>query len=304
MYRLIHNLIVNFNSFLKTYMPLLAFVILGTLFTSCNKNSDVVAPVAQADNLVIVSDNNQSDYLMLKVLGKIRSTFPDIKITYFKSKQFDIYQGSFLLSEALKSFPSGTVIAGIVEPGAGGKRFVFDTGNKRVFAPDNGMATWILHDNPNSTCYYVENSSVLNGANAGDLSFEDFYADAICSLISGKQASTFGTKVSAPVTFAVQEPTVNGNTILGQILYTDDFGNCISNIPESLVTGIPLSTALTFSSDTTKSVIKMGSYYSSVNTGENVCFVNGSKLLELAINMGDFSEKFNITAGSIIKITK
>jgi S-adenosylmethionine hydrolase len=51
-------------------------------------------------------------------------------------------------------------------------------------------------------------------------------------------------------------------------------------------------------SDTTHLSIVMGLTYSSVPVGSNVCFVNSSLRLELAINYGNFSGKYNISAGS------
>ncbi|MFZ4569915.1 MAG: SAM hydroxide adenosyltransferase [Bacteroidales bacterium] len=48
----------------------------------------------------------------------------------------------------------------------------------------------------------------------------------------------------------------------------------------------------------------MGVSYSSVPVGSNVCFVNSSQRLELAVNYGNFSGKFNISASSKIAIIK
>jgi len=50
--------------------------------------------------------------------------------------------------------------------------------------------------------------------------------------------------------------------------------------------------------------ITMGVSYSSVPVGSNVCFVNSSQRLELAVNYGNFSGKFNISASSKIAIIK
>lgn len=292
------------NIYISTGVFVLS-VFMMLFFTSCKGDDIVTVPVPVVQrNLVIVSDNDQGSYLMVKVLGKVRSSFPDVQVTYFQSKQYDIYEGAFLLNTAFQTFPAGTVFAGIVEPGAGGKRLVFEASSRRVFAPDNTLATWILNNNSGAACYYVENSKVLGGAKAEDLSFEDFYADALCSLLAGTPTAEFGSGCSAPLTFPVQQPSSNGNTIKGQILFTDNFGNCISNIPESMVAAIPLGTSLALTADTVKVTIKKGITYSSVQTGDNVCFVNGSKLLELSVNMGSFSEKYNLKAGAQITLTK
>ncbi len=267
---------------------------------SCKKNEEVEYTPVTAKNLVIVTDNNPGSYIMVKILGAVRSSFPDIQITYLQSKQFDVFDGSFLLNSAIQSFPTGTVIAGIVEPGAGSKRFVFDAGSKRVFSPDNTLSTRILHDHPGSACYYVENPAVLGGAQPQDLSFEEFYARGICSLISGVPAAEFGPLCGSPLTFPVQDPLMKGDSIIGEILFTDNFGNCNSNIPGSLMTQIPVGTMLTLKSGNTQLNLELGVTYASVPVGETVCFINSSKLLELAVNYGDFSGKYHLGAGNRI----
>lgn len=277
-----------------------ALIILSILIltlASCTKNEPVYTP-ATPGNLVIVTDNDPGSYFMVKVMGAVRSSFPDIHITYLQSKQFNVFEGAFLLNTALHSFPAGTVIAGIVEPGADSKRVVFQAGSRRVFSPDNTLSTRILHDYRGTACFFVENPSVLGGALPNDLSFEDFYARAICSLISGIAVSGFGPLCSNPQLFPVQDPALVGDSILGEILFTDNFGNCITNIPDSLIAHLPAGIPLTLKSGLVQQNMIMGITYSSVPEGDNVCFINSSKLLELAINYGNFSEKYNLGAGN------
>jgi S-adenosylmethionine hydrolase len=278
-------------------------IVLMAMFVSCTKD-DSVQPVQQMTDLIIVTDNDPGSYMMVKIVGEVRSNYPEVNITFLQSKQFDIYEGAFLLSTAFQSFPEGTVVAGIIEPGASSRRMVFEIGAKRVFAPDNTLSTWILHNNPDVDCFYVENSSVLGGSNPDELSFEEFYAEAICSLLSGIPTSQFGTVCPNPELFQVQEPVMSGNIIYGQVAFTDNFGNCITNIPESLFTGLPVGTIFTLQSDTLQVNIELGVTYSSVPVGENVCFINSSDFLELAVNYGNFSETWGVSAGTIIQLIK
>jgi S-adenosylmethionine hydrolase len=269
-------------------------------FSSCAKNESGKV----AGNLVLVTDTDPGSFLMIKILGEVRSSFPDIHITYLQSKKFDISDGAFLLGTAVQSFPDGTVFAGIIEPGANSKRIVFEVGLSRVFSPDNTLSTRILHDNPGTSCYFVENPVVLGETQPNDLSFEDFYSRAVCSLISGTRVSEFGSICSNPKTFPVQDPVWAGDSIAGEILFTDNFGNCITNIPESLMIHFPVQTVLAMKADTVQLNILVGVTYSSVAVGENVCFINSSKLLELAVNYGNFAGKYGISAGSRISLGK
>jgi S-adenosyl-L-methionine hydrolase (adenosine-forming) len=287
------------KQFKISVIALITGIFLMLSLASCDKEDTD----HDSKNLVIVTDNDPGSYIMVKILGEVRSSFPDIHITYLQSKQFDVYEGAFLMSTAYKSFPAGTVIAGIIEPGANSKRIVFRAGDQLILSPDNSLATLILHDNTGAACYYIENTSVLGGAQPDDLSFEDFYASAICSLISGIPEAGFGTACNSPVTFPVQEPVLNGNSISGQVLFVDNFGNCLTNIPDSLVASLALGTVFTLTADTIQTDLTLGTTYSSVPTGNNVCFINSSKLMELAINYGNFSDTYQLTAGSRFQMT-
>ncbi|MCX6269339.1 MAG: SAM-dependent chlorinase/fluorinase [Bacteroidetes bacterium] len=133
--------------------------------------------------------------------------------------------------------------------------------------------------------------------------FEEFYARAICSLISEAPGSGFGPLCSSPKTFPVQDPLLKGDSILGEILFSDNFGNCITNISDSITAKFPLGTVFTLKSDTLHQNLVLGTTYSSVPVGDNVCFINSSKLLELAINYGNFSGTYHLGAGTRINLS-
>lgn len=284
-------------------LSLIAAISLIISIIACKRETGPETPPV-AGNLVFVTDNDPASYLMIQVVGKVRSAFPDINITWLPVRKFNIPEGAFVLKTAARTFPEGTVLAGLVEPGAKGKRLVYEAGGRRIFAPDNTISTRILHEYPGTKCYFVENTSVLGGMNSEDMSFGDFYAFTICSLLSGAKLSDFGSSCEYPETFPVQDPVADGDSILGEILFTDNFGNCLTNIPDSLISSIPPGTVLTLHADSVSLKLVLGFAYNSVPVGDNVCFVNSSGLLEIAVNYGNFSEKYGLSAGSRITLLK
>jgi len=285
----------------KTCLAFLCILIL--LITSCKKE-ERECNYEPPQTLVIISDNDPSSDIIVGILGAVKSAHPDMQIQYFQSKAFDVSQASYLLSMTVLDYPKGTYIAAIVEPGASSKRIVYKAGNDFILAPDNTLSTWILDIYPLTQCYFIENPLVLGGAHPGDLSFEEFYKRSVLSLISGIPPSSFGPVCANPQKFQIQDPVISGDTIKGEVLFTDNFGNCVTNIPASLMTNIPVGTVLNLTSDTTNLTITMGTTYSSVPVGDNVCFINSSQRLELAVDYGDFSGKYHIAAGSKINFNK
>jgi S-adenosylmethionine hydrolase len=281
----------------------LFFLSLLVIATSCTKTETEFYPETPK-TLVIVSDNDPGSDIMVGILGAVKSANPGIQIQYFQSKAFDVFQGSYLLYVVVMNYPKGTCITGIVEPGASSKRIVYQAGNEFIIAPDNTLSTRILNYYPLTQCYFIENPQVLGGAQPQDLSFEEFYKRAILSMISGTPLSAFGPVCTYPQKFQVQDPVISGDTIKGEILFTDNFGNCITNIPANLMSNIPIGSVLNLTSDTTHLTTTMGVSYSSVPSGDNVCFINSSQRLELAVNYGDFSDKYHLAAGSKIALRK
>lgn len=281
----------------------IAFICLFFFTTSCTK-TETSYYSEPLKTLVIVTDNDPSSDIMVGILGAVRTAYPKANIEFFPSKAFNVFEGSYLFNISMQAYPKGSVIAGIVEPGAGSKRMVFATEGKLLIAPDNMLSTRILHKYPSTTCYFIENPQVLGGAEPGSLSFEEFYKRAILSLMAGTSLEVFGPVCGSPLQFPIQEPVISGDTIKGEVLFTDNFGNCTTNIPLVMVSGIPQGTVLDLASDTTHLSIVIGTSYSSVPVGNNVCFVNSSIRLELAVNYGNFSGKYNIGASSKIAIIK
>ncbi|MEI6061118.1 MAG: SAM-dependent chlorinase/fluorinase [Bacteroidota bacterium] len=269
--------------------------------SSCQK-TDTSSETSGIKTLVIVSDNDPGSDLIVGILGAVRSARPDMQVQFFQTKPFDVFQASYLMWVVMTDYPKGTCIAGIVEPGASSRRMVYHAGDQFVLAPDNMLSTRILDAYPMTQCYFVENSSVLDGGIAGQLSIEEFYKRAILSLIAGTTPSAFGPACLSPLKFRVQEPLLSGDTIKGEILFTDNFGNCITNIPASLMANVQDGKLLNMLADTTHLSITMGVNYSSVSSGENVCFINNSNRLQLSVNYGDFSAKYKVAASSKIAL--
>jgi S-adenosylmethionine hydrolase len=288
---------------MKTPVYLAVLLVSILLFTACTKTETAYYPET-SKILVIVTDNDPSSDIMVGILGAVKSSNPGMQVQIFQSKAFDVYQGSYLLSATMMSYPAGTYFAGIVEPGASSKRIVFEAGNKFIMAPDNMLSTRILYNFPTSQCYFIENPVVLGGALPKDISFEEFYKRAILSLISGTPLSNFGSACTNPLKFQIQEPAISGDTVKGEILFADNFGNCITNIPGSLVSDIGIGSVLDLISDTTQMEITMGVTYSSVPVGNNVCFINSSQRLELSVNYGNFAGKYQLGASSKIYLRK
>lgn len=283
----------------KTILPFILLILV--FFTSCTKTEVYYFPVSTR-TLVLVTDVDPSSDLIVGIKGRVKTYFPEVQIEFYKAPDFDIFEGSYLLDLANQNYPPGTYIAGLIKPGNTGKSIIYEANSKIFISPDNTLSTRVLYNNPDIVCYYIENSLILDGAQPKDLSFEEFFTRSILSMLSGASLSSFGSVCTEPQLFEIQPAIMLGDTLKGEVLYVDSFGNCITNIPEDLVANFETGALLNMTANTTELTIKLGTTYSSVPVGEAVCFVNNSKRLEIAINYGNFSETYQTTANSKIAI--
>lgn len=285
----------------KNLLPFILFILI--FFTSCTK-TEVYYFTASTRTLVLVTDVDPSSDLIVSIKGRVKTYFPDVQIEFYKAPDFDIFEGSYLLDLANQNYPPGTYIAGLIKPGNTGKSIIYEANSKIFITPDNTLSTRVLYDNTDIVCYYIENSIVLDGAQPEELSFEEFFTRSILYMLSGASLSTFGPVCTEPQLFEIQPAIMLGDTLKGEVLYVDSFGNCITNIPEDLVANFETGAVLNMIANTTELAITLGTTYSSVPVGEAVCFVNSSKRLEIAINYGNFSETYQTTANSKIAISQ
>jgi hypothetical protein len=278
----------------------LGFFVFLFLAFACTEKDSVIK--YHDRTLVILSDYDEGSDIMLAIQGAVRTAYPDVEIHYFQTKLFDIKEASYLLNEAIQDYPIGTYFAAIVEPGANMNRIVFETGGKRVLCPDNGICSWTIVNNPAEKYYFVDDPKVY--VKSSELPVQEFYQYAILSLLSDRALSGFGEICPSPVVYTIQSPVFENDTIKGEVLFTDNFGNCISNLPLSLFADAPSGNKFTVIADTSEFEMTFGISYSSVPVGDNVCFINGTGRLEMAVNYGDLSDKYNIHAGTKVFLYK
>lgn len=93
-------------------------------------------------------------------------------------------------------------------------------------------------------CYRVENPLDDTGQDPYELSIIDFYLKATQELLSGKPLAEFGSAIPDPVTYPIQDAMKVNDTIIGEIVFTDNFGNCVTNITDSLFQDLELGILL------------------------------------------------------------
>ena len=152
-----------------------------------------------------------------------------IDITHDVEAQ-DVREGAFLIEEYYRFFPVGTVHVAIVDPTVGSDRrsIILSKDHYLFVGPDNGIFTLIMGDDPE--VYLIENPSFMLKDISSTFHGRDIFAPAAAYLSKGVQPSAFGEHITDPVRLQNVFPSVERNTLKGEVVRFDHFGNAITNI--------------------------------------------------------------------------
>ncbi len=146
----------------------------------------------------------------------------------------NIRQAAYVLGAAAPHFPEGTVHVVVVDPGVGSERrpIAVFTGQACFVGPDNGVFSRIYEQEDILDVRQLSNAAYHLPTISHTFHGRDIFAPVAAHVAAGVPPSAFGPTISDPVTidFPVPEKYPDGS-IQGEIIYADEFGNLISNIP-------------------------------------------------------------------------
>lgn len=148
----------------------------------------------------------------------------------------DIPEAALILLRSAPYFPDGTIHVVVVDPGVGTSRrpMAARLGNQYYVGPDNGTLTLLLErseslgaetvfyhlDRPNF--WLPEISHVFHG--------RDIFAPTAAHLAIGVPIWQLGTYFEDPIRLDLPRPERTAQSLRGQIIHIDHFGNLASNI--------------------------------------------------------------------------
>lgn len=252
--------------------------------------------------ITLTTDFGTSDVYVGVMKGVILSINPDVEIidiTHSVSPQ-DIYEAAFTIRAAYRYFPKDTIHVVVVDPGVGSERqpIVCQTDITYFVCANNGVLSRVLQDietddtnTPKSVV--IENPSYILPQVSNTFHGRDIFSPVAAHLSLGVALSQFGTPIQDLVRFTVPTIQTIDNTLTGQIIKIDSFGNLITNISEDTLTAFLLSSVTDAASvdfeiiagNTT--ITKLNSFYAESEAGEPLAIIGSFGLLEIAINLGN-----------------
>jgi S-adenosylmethionine hydrolase len=225
--------------------------------------------------------------------GVILGIAPNVQIVDITHDipSYDVIEASFVLHEACRYFPGGTIHVVVVDPGVGSLRRPVALGGKAkgidpVFiAPDNGVLSLV---SDSATVRHITNVSLFRNPVSQTFHGRDIFAPVAAHLAAGIPVESVGPTVTDLATLSsFRNPTV---------LRIDKFGNLQTNLRRD---------QLGFGFAIRAGGIEVRRVLSSYSEGlpDEVFAVEGSAgLIELCLNQGSAANRLNLQRGAEFEV--
>jgi len=239
--------------------------------------------------ITLTTDFGESDPYVAMMKGVILSINPDAKIIDITHQlpAGSIQEGSSIIKDTYKYFPSGTVHVGVVDPGVGGKRrpIAVLVDNYIFVGPDNGLFSTIIETQRHTDVIHLKEKKYWMHKISSTFHGRDIFAPVAAHLSLGINPFLLGEKIDNATTLAYPLPSKNKSDLVGEIIRVDHFGNIITNITREHLSPFFKSKGL---------IIKIGNLvlkkisitYNDVPEGQPLALIGSSNVLEIAVNMG------------------
>jgi len=251
--------------------------------------------------ITLTSDWGYTDFYLASVKGMIYKYLPSANIVDISHsiEAFDIVETAFIIKNAYRSFPEGTIhIIGVSTEESISQAHTVAYYDKQYFiGTDNGVFSMIFEKEPE---LIIELDVLLDSA-VNTFSTRDRFVKAATHLAEGKPIEELGDRKESLVQKMLFEPATDKNGIKGIVTYIDNFENLFTNITfdifNKLVHGKKFE--IKFNSYTL-SVISDS--YSDIRPGEIVALFASNGMLEIAINKGKAASLLGMRKRSTVSI--
>ena len=208
-----------------------------------------------APPIVLLTDFGLSDAyvgMMRGVICVINPAAHVIDLTHGIGPQ-DVRHGAVVLADSCDYFPHGSIFVAVVDPGVGTDRaaVLLETPAARFVAPDNGLLTLVCRQYDPSCGDTAQPSPapVPDGCRAWRLTSPDYWRRPVSATFHGRDVfapvaahlsmdappDDLGEPTPAINALSLTIPEPEGNTIRGQVVFADAFGNLVTDITGDLL---------------------------------------------------------------------
>ena len=254
--------------------------------------------------ITLTTDMGLSDYYVAAVKGAIYSQLPEVTLVDISHEipKFDRMKAGFILRNAYRHFPEGTVhIIGVETLEDENTPHVALKFNGHYFiGADSGIFSLMF--SPEQTNEIVQ-LNIRRELQSRTFPTLDLFVTAACHIARGGTLEIIGRKIGGFRQSLMLSPT-RGETHLGaSIIYIDSYGNLITNIRqeqfEERRNGGAFEIVLR---RTSQNINRISRSYNEVGEGDMCALFNSSGYLEISINRGSAARLIGLKVNDTLRV--
>lgn len=256
--------------------------------------------------ITLTTDFGLSDPYVAEMKAVILSINPNatiVDITH-QIEKFNIKMGAYILAAASPFFPKDTIHVTVIDPGVGTKRraILIKTDQGYFIGPDNGVLVLAAKRQKIQHIYKITNPKLMLPKISNTFHGRDIFAPAAAYLAKGVSPSEFGPKLHKIVTPKFAKITRRKNTILGEVIHIDGFGNIVTNFGKKELEAIGADTTVNIELKNARLQLKLCKAYAEVKAQKPLAIVGSHNFLEISMNQGNAAEAFQIKVGDKVTL--
>lgn len=285
---------------------------------------DRSVPPPPLPTVTLLTDFGTRDGYVAAMKGVMADLVPGVRLddASHDLEQGDIRGASWALSRYWNRYPPGTVHLAVVDPGVGTDRraLAVEADGRFVVAPDNGLPTRVLAAAGEWRAVETTDERYWGGDRSRTFHGRDLFAPVAAHLARGVELEALGPGISDPVRLEDADPIRTREGIVGEVVAEDHFGNLITNIPASVLSGGRFGTVVvggttarkTESTDRgagsfggleeSKVELALAPTYGSVESGELTVLINSAGMLEVAVRNGSAARRLGAGRGLPVEV--
>lgn len=279
-----------------------------------------------APPIVLATDFGLADAyvgMMRGVMHGINPAAHVIDLTHGIGPQ-DVRHGAVVLADSHRYFPEQSIFVVVVDPGVGTDRdaILLETPVACFVAPDNGLLTLVCRQyDPsfgdakaparplvpnNCQAWRLTNPNYWRHLVSNTFHGRDVFAPIAAHLSLGMAPCDLGEPASDIAALALPIPRPDGNTVRGQVIFADAFGNLVTDITADIldhigaIAGNP-SVSVTIAGHTITGLSR--TFHDPPGNGLRA-LIGSHGRLEIALTDGSASRMLDVAAGTQIVIAQ
>lgn len=260
--------------------------------------------------ITFLSDFGHADWFVGVVHGVLHSLAPEAHVVDLAHSipPGNVARGAFMLEAAAPDFPAGTVHLAVVDPGVGTDRralAVWAHGQYFV-GPDNGLLEWALAA-PGAQVHALTEARYFRRPVSRTFHGRDVFAPVAAALASGRTLSDMGPACTDAMRLPAFEPQVQGDALVGHVVFLDRFGNALTNLTETALRAAfgGMDDDRAFEVNVLDRTVQgLARSYGDAPVGTLVAILGSSGRLEIAQVGGAASDRLGLGEGDAVRVRR